>query len=270
MITELWIKGNCVTQLLTKETLNKYRHLLKWKKNETIFEFGAAHGNTSVKSVLPVLPKDYKEYVLSDISPDMVNHMKKNLKIPRSKIIQHDIATERLQDEFKNKFDHIFGIHVMHMMPNPRQAFININKMLKPGGQAFMLFDERLPMDHAFHNLLNYPKWSRYGHMLTPHYYSVNVEESYKQDIKAAGFKSYILNVEKDYQIWFESEENRRTIMTAVNNVLPRIPEEQRDEYLRDYHREIERTGHIFFMEKDGQQIPYVNVNLIVCVLDKD
>ncbi|CAG9829233.1 unnamed protein product [Diabrotica balteata] len=92
MIPELWIKANCVTQILSKQKLERYKHLLKWKNNETILEFGAAYGNTSVNSVLPVLPKDYKEYVLTDISPNMVEHMKKNLKIPRSKIIRHDIA----------------------------------------------------------------------------------------------------------------------------------------------------------------------------------
>uniref|UniRef100_A0A6P7F9T0 Uncharacterized protein LOC114326252 n=1 Tax=Diabrotica virgifera virgifera TaxID=50390 RepID=A0A6P7F9T0_DIAVI len=118
MTTSLWVKGNIATQILTKQKLEKYGHLLKWKNNERILEFGAADGNTSVNSILPFLPKDYKEYVLTDISPNMVEHMKKNLNIPRSKIIQHDISTVRLQDELKNKFDHIFGIFVLHMVPN--------------------------------------------------------------------------------------------------------------------------------------------------------
>ncbi|XP_072377362.1 juvenile hormone acid O-methyltransferase-like [Diabrotica undecimpunctata] len=269
MIPDLWIKGNCVTQILTKRKFEKYGHLLKWKKNETILEFGAADGNTSVNSVLPELPKDYKEYVITDISPNMVEHMKKNLNIPRSKIIQHDIATVRLQDELKNKFDHIFGIFVMHMVPNPRQGFINIKDMLKPGGQAFVSMFERTPMDHAFHHLLKYPKWSRYGHMLSPHYYSDNIEEAYKKDIEAAEFESYSFHVEKDYPVWFENGENRRSVLTAVNNVLPRIPEELRDEYLKDYHKEIERDGHIKFMEKNGEQIPYVDMKLLVAIMNK-
>ncbi|XP_028130373.1 juvenile hormone acid O-methyltransferase-like isoform X2 [Diabrotica virgifera virgifera] len=206
MIPELWVKGNCFTQRVAQNTFQKCRHLLKWKNNESILEFGAADGNTSVTSVLPELPKDYKEYVLTDVSPDMVEYMKKNLNIPRSKIMQHDIGTIKLQDELKNKFDHIISIFVMHMLPNPRQGFININKMLKPGGQAVVSFVERLPIDDAFHNLFQYSKWSRYGHMLSPHYYSDNVEESYKKDIDAAGFKSYTLDFEKDYQVFFEDD----------------------------------------------------------------
>ncbi|XP_072377364.1 juvenile hormone acid O-methyltransferase-like [Diabrotica undecimpunctata] len=269
MIPELWVKGNSFSQRIAQHTFEKYKHLLKWKNNESILEFGAADGKTSVVSVLPALPKDYKEYILTDVSPNMVEYMKKNLNIPRSKIMQHDIATVNLQDELKNKFYNIFGLFVMHMVPNPRQGFININKMLKPGGQALVSFAERTPMDPAFHNLLKYPKWSRYGDMLSPHYYSDNVEESYKKDIDAAGFKSYIFHVEKDYKVWFDSEESRRSVFTSVNNVLPRIPEELRDEYLRDYHKEIESTGQILFMEKDGQNRPYVNNKLIVVVMAK-
>ncbi|CAG9829230.1 unnamed protein product [Diabrotica balteata] len=267
MIPDLWIKGNSITQILTKQKLEKYRHLLKWKKNETILEFGAADGNTSANSVLPALPKDYKEYVLTDISPDMVEHMKKNLSIPRSKIIQHDIATVRLQDELKNKFDHIFGIYVMHMVPNPRQSFINIKEMLKPGGQAFVSFLEQSPPDNAYHRLLKYPKWSRYGHMLSAHYYSDNIEESYKKDIDAAGFESYSFHVEKDYPVWYQNEEDKKSAFTSVNDVLPRIPEELRDEYLEDYHKEIDKD--IKIMVKDGEQVPYLNMKLFVAIMNK-
>ncbi|XP_028130370.1 juvenile hormone acid O-methyltransferase-like [Diabrotica virgifera virgifera] len=269
MISDVWIKGNCVTQILTKQKFEKYGHLLKWKKNESILEFGAADGNTSVNSVLPVLPKDYKEYVLTDISPNMVEHMKKNLNIPRSKIMQHDIGTIRLQDDLKNRFDHIFGIFVMHMVPDPRQGFINIKAMLKPGGQAFVSILERTPMDHAFDALLKYPKWSRYGHMLSPHYYSDNIEEAYKKDIEAAEFESYSFHVQKDYPIWFESEDSRRGLLAGINNVLPRIPEELREEYLKDYHKEIERDGHIKFIERNGEQIPYVDMKLLVAIMNK-
>ncbi|XP_028130371.1 juvenile hormone acid O-methyltransferase-like [Diabrotica virgifera virgifera] len=269
MITDLWVRGNIITQIAAQHTLDKYKHLLKWKNNETILEFGAADGKTSVNAVLPALPKDYKEYVLTDVSHGMVEYMKKNLNIPRSKIMQHDIATVKLQDEFKNKFDHIFGIWVMHMVPNPRQGFININKMLKPGGQAFVSFGEVTPTDPAFHNLLKNPKWSRYGHMLSPHYYSDNIEESYKKDINAAGFKSYQFHVEKDYQAFFESRERLMTHFTAINNVLPRIPEDLKDEYLRDYYKEIESSGQILYIERDGQQIPYVNAKLFIVVMNK-
>ncbi|XP_072378541.1 juvenile hormone acid O-methyltransferase-like isoform X1 [Diabrotica undecimpunctata] len=268
MIPDLWTKGNIATQILTKQKLQKYGHLLKWKKNETILEFGAADGNTSVNSVLPVLPKDYKEYVITDISPNMVEHMKKNLNIPRSKIIQHDIATVRLQDELKNKFDHIFGIFVLHMVPNTRQSFINVKEMLKPGGQAFISFLERGPMDNAFHRLRNYPKWSRYGYMMSAHYYSDNIEESYKKDIDAAGFESYSFHVENDYPIWFENDEERKSAFTSLNHVQYRVPEEQRDEYLEDYHKEGAKD--IKIMEKDGKQLLYLNdMKLFVAIMNK-
>ncbi|XP_072377360.1 juvenile hormone acid O-methyltransferase-like [Diabrotica undecimpunctata] len=267
MIPDLWAKGNIVTQILTKQKLQKYGHLLKWKKNETILEFGAADGNTSVNSVLPVLPKDYKEYVITDISPNMVEHMKKNLNIPRSKIIQHDIATVRLQDELKNKFDHIFGIFVLHMVPNPRQSFANVKEMLKPGGQAFISFLERGPLDNAFHRLLKYPKWSRYGHQLSAHYYSDNIEESYKKDIDAAGFESYSFHVEENYPIWYDTDEERRSALTSVNHVLPRIPDELKDEYLEDYHKEAGKDLEI--MEKDGKQVLYFNMKLFVAIMNK-
>ncbi|CAH1111710.1 unnamed protein product [Psylliodes chrysocephalus] len=62
VLPELWSKSSNFSLLVAIAHLKKYSHLLNWKKQESILEFGFANGYNSCRSLVPLLPNDYKEF----------------------------------------------------------------------------------------------------------------------------------------------------------------------------------------------------------------
>lgn len=129
VLPELWSKSCSVAISLASTQLHKYQHMINWKKSASILEIGFADGHTSSHCLAPILPEDYSEFVASDISKEMINYAKQYFKIPRWKFVQMDIGAN-VPEEFHNKFDHVFGFSVMHMVKNPRLVIKGLPKKL--------------------------------------------------------------------------------------------------------------------------------------------
>ncbi|XP_072389959.1 juvenile hormone acid O-methyltransferase-like isoform X1 [Diabrotica undecimpunctata] len=242
-LPKLLPKDNIYILRCTQQHLQKYRHLLQWKPDASIMECGFGTGENSVKSLIPLLPQDYIEFVGSDISKHRLQTAKRNIYIPRFATVELDIITKHIPRELQNRFDHIFGFFVIDVLHNPRQAFRNFHTMLKPGGSVFLNFFERIPVDGMFHNLRSHPKWGKYRQedAISVYYYTQNPKEEYRKDIEAAGFKNYVYNDEIHHHV-FKSEEECRDLHTSVNPILHNIPKEEYDEYIEDYIKEKENT----------------------------
>ncbi|CAG9838417.1 unnamed protein product [Diabrotica balteata] len=240
---------------ITNEHLQKYAHLLKWRNNASILECGIATGENSVKSIIPILPQDYKEFVATDNSKNMLEVAKNVINIPRSTVCELDVTARHPPLNMENRFDHIFGFFLIHMVENPRQAFRNFHTMLKPGGSVFLNFFERIPVDGMFHNLRSHPKWGKYRQedAISVYYYTQNPKEEYRKDIEAAGFKNYVYN-DEIHQHVFKSEEECRDLHTSVNPIVNNIPKEEYDEYIEDYIKEKENTPIFHITYENGKR----------------
>uniref|UniRef100_A0A6P7GBQ4 Juvenile hormone acid O-methyltransferase-like isoform X1 n=1 Tax=Diabrotica virgifera virgifera TaxID=50390 RepID=A0A6P7GBQ4_DIAVI len=233
---KLWAE-NCTFLLrATQAHLKKYGPLINWKENACIMECGFGTGHSSQQTLGAILPKDYKEFVATDISPDMVEYAKNNVNIPRAKFLQLDVGAKHVPVDFEERFDHIFGMSLMHLVDSPRQGFKNIQKMLKPGGSVFLTFFKHTPVDYLFHKMRHHPKWRKYNQerMVSTYYYAENPREEYRKDIEAAGFKDYIYTVEKgSYK--FPNEKESEDVNLAANMTLKDIPEKELEEYTKLY-----------------------------------
>ncbi|CAH1108124.1 unnamed protein product [Psylliodes chrysocephalus] len=222
---ERWTNSSNFCLIETQFHLKKYRHFLNWKPNESILEVGFASGYNSSQSLQPILPKDYKEFVATDISDVMIDYAREHCDIPKSKFYQMDIGGS-IDEKFWERFDHVFSFIVMHLVKNPSKAFNNIHKMLKLGGMAFLTFFDKIPCDSMFDELSRHPKWSKYGQedMISSYFYSSNPEEEYKKDLEAAGFKNYVFEVEKgSYNFSSEQECNGEVILKNHINMIDEI-----------------------------------------------
>lgn len=119
VLPELWSKSSHFSLLVAIAHLKKYSHLLNWKKQESILEFGFANGYNSCRSLVPLLPNDYKEFFGTDLSSEMIEDAKKQCLIPRSTFLQMDI-TSKIPAEFQNRFDHVFSFNSIHRVNKPR------------------------------------------------------------------------------------------------------------------------------------------------------
>ncbi|CAG9864133.1 unnamed protein product [Phyllotreta striolata] len=267
---QLWSKGGQIPALYTQSTLSKFKHLIKWRKSPSILEIGFASGSNSSKTLIPLLPDDYKEFIGSDISDEMVDYAKKEFKLPRSEIVKLDVCRE-IPRQFRERFDHIFGFHVIHMVKDPVKAFKNIKSMLKPGGSTFLTFYERVPNEFAFANLKNNPRWRKYDHdaMIPPYHYLLSPLDEYKKDLDAVQFKETV--IQKAYESYTAKSEEDHSMLAdllkAANPIPLDIPDEnEREEYMKEYFAEIFKGPIINEIEdKNGKKLTNMTtLNMVV------
>ncbi|KAG5891094.1 hypothetical protein JTB14_036985 [Gonioctena quinquepunctata] len=254
VLPKLYGQSNRFAIFLNKIHLEKYKHLIKCRNNPSIMEFGYADGGTSQKAFFPYLPSDLKQFVAADISETMVDYAKKNSTHPIMEFVTLDIATQQVPSQYLERFDHIFGFLVMHMVKDPRQAYTNMKNMLKPGGSILLTFFKRTPCDHAFDRLTTHPEWGQYEQqrMISPYYHSLHPRQDLENDLIKGGFNHFEL-FEHNGSYEFLDENEFDGLYIAVNAVLPYIPEQNAEEYKKIY-LETMRTGkHISIKYRNGK-----------------
>ncbi|CAG9828874.1 unnamed protein product [Diabrotica balteata] len=131
VLPELYNQCNDLTVSTTKDHLSKYKHLIKWKNEESIMELGVGDGNCSMYCLQPFLPNHYKEFVAMDISEAMLEYAKNNINLPNTRFVQCDVGSKDIDDEFIEKFDHIFSFYCIHMIENIRTKGNNYPKEIR-------------------------------------------------------------------------------------------------------------------------------------------
>ncbi|XP_056634468.1 uncharacterized protein LOC130443728 [Diorhabda sublineata] len=271
MIPELWAKYNTLTLRPAMNHIKKYNHLLKWKNNESILEVASGDGMIAKHVLVPILPKDYKEFYITDKEPEFVKYIKRNLNIPKSKVFTQDIVEDEVPKELENRFDHIFGFFFLNMLresKNVRKALANTHKMLKPGGQSFFNFLEYTPIDDILIKMVIHPKWGRYTHMMSAHCCHENPLEAYTKDFIAAGFEDAAYNTEKE--TWeLEEGSEWEHLFTSTNPIVSKIPESQREDYIRDYVEYCRMVGPPKVKTAEGKVIRKLVKNVLIVVANK-
>ncbi|XP_074042471.1 juvenile hormone acid O-methyltransferase isoform X1 [Leptinotarsa decemlineata] len=262
---KMFADSNRITTQLIKKHLKEYNHLIKWRNQPSVLEIGYGDGGSSQKSFFPHLPKDLKEFVALDKSEKMVEYARKNSILPTMKIEQLDITTKQLPSQYINRFDHIFGFFLMHMVKDPKQAFMNMHKMLKQGGSIFQTFFERTPIDNTLEKLLKNPEWNTYGveDLLSPYNSSPDPRQEWERNLKETGFQNYNF-FEDSGSFQYHDSNEFDNLMLSVCTFLPNIPEEKQEDF-KKYYRKLTRTGKLIDVQVvDGKEIISINYKLFI------
>ncbi|XP_074033320.1 juvenile hormone acid O-methyltransferase [Leptinotarsa decemlineata] len=229
---ELWEKGSRMTTLGNKFCMEKYNHLITWKDNESILELGIGDGGNSRISLWPYIPNNFKEFIGTDVSESMVEYVKEKVTHEKMKFMVLDFGSPNIPLEFEGRFDHIFSFIVLHWIRDLKQAFSNLYKMLKPGGEIFLIFFERSSADEIYDYLSKHPKWGKYGHekLISPFHFHENPLGEYEKVLKESQFRDYHFEVE-NWNYTFPSEQAFEDMFFSINPVINKIPEEDVEEY---------------------------------------
>lgn len=99
----------------TKNVFEKHANLLEWNSEpESILDHGIGDGKMTNEVILPLIPRNIKEYVGADISNTMLETAKQTVKHDKLKFVQLDAATRELPNEMRNRFHHIFSNLMLH------------------------------------------------------------------------------------------------------------------------------------------------------------
>nr|XP_023028332.1 juvenile hormone acid O-methyltransferase-like isoform X1 [Leptinotarsa decemlineata] len=270
VLPELFAKSNRITTVIIQKQLKTYNHLMKWKKNASVLEIGHGEGGNFLKSFYPYLPSDVKEYVATDISESMINYARKNSVLPWMEFGQLDIAAEQVPLEYLNRFDHIFGFFVMHMVRQPRQAFKNLLNILKEDGTIFLTFFKYIPFDVALDRLSKHPEWKQYNpeNFMSPYYYSPSPREEWERDLVKAGFQVYELF--EDSGIYEHVDENEYdNLFHSTCTIMPSIPENKRKRFWKIYLDSTKNGIYNYVQIRDDRKIFFTNYTMFVATARK-
>ncbi|XP_028141119.2 juvenile hormone acid O-methyltransferase-like [Diabrotica virgifera virgifera] len=233
---ELWGKSSTFLSSVHLKSLTEIKNSLKWKNNESIFEFGMGDGSNSKSVLFPILPDNYKEFIGSDVSRRMVEYLRRNSTDPRARFVLLDISADSIPKEFVNRFDHIFGFAVMHWVKDTRKALKNMYKMLKPEGQMLLTYADETSADEVYYEFSLHPKWKKYDHtkLISPFFRRKNVMEEYNKLFEEAGFKEISSTVEQlaskltDENMFYD-------FCISINPILSMVSNEEYEEYKDEY-----------------------------------
>ncbi|KAJ8946514.1 hypothetical protein NQ318_004649 [Aromia moschata] len=234
---KLYSKYNDLQRADNLFVLDKFLRLIKWNDHEAVLDVGIGDGSFSMTEVVSRLPKNFRKFVGCDVSESMVNFAKNTYKNPAVDFVQLDIATENIPRELEGEFHHIFSFYALHWVTKQRQAFANMYKMLKPGGDMLLTFIVRSPVYDIYRAMVQNNKWQPY----MKNEVTKNVYAEYKEPEKVlekllrdTGFICHVCRLEKRTFVYRNMEVFKNSCI-AINPVIPRLPSEEVPSYINDF-----------------------------------
>ncbi|XP_025831792.1 juvenile hormone acid O-methyltransferase-like [Agrilus planipennis] len=142
------------------------------------------------------------------------------------------------------------------------QAFINIQKMLKPDGDVLLTFLANNPIFEIYKQLSQQGRWHSYmndiNQFVSPYQYSPDPQGDLEKLLRDTGFTNIVCKVKHRIYVYPNVITLRKSI-TAVNPFLSGIPDNMKEKYLEDYLAEVKRMDFVETNNNNEEQIkvPY-------------
>uniref|UniRef100_A0A1B0F0K8 Methyltransferase type 12 domain-containing protein n=1 Tax=Phlebotomus papatasi TaxID=29031 RepID=A0A1B0F0K8_PHLPP len=140
---------------------------INWRKDghDSLLDIGSGPGNTIREVLYPLLPINFSRLVLSDISGPMVELQKREFQgYDRVSCEVLDIGTQ-ISDDMSKKlgtFDHVTSFFCLMWVADQQIAMDNVYKLLKPGGDCFLVIVADSPIFDAICSVCEKPRWKEY------------------------------------------------------------------------------------------------------------
>ncbi|CAH1957088.1 unnamed protein product [Acanthoscelides obtectus] len=154
--------------------------------------------------------------------------------------VQLDIASDTVDPSLERSFDHVFSFYTLHWVRRQRQAFQNIYKLLKPGGDALLAFLATNPIYDIHQIMASNEKWKHYmkTDYIAPYHKKKHPEKQLERILKQVGFTKYMCRLEnRSHQ--FHGVDVLRKSIKAVNPIVSNLSEPEAKEYMDDFMKEI-------------------------------
>ncbi|GFT34936.1 hypothetical protein NPIL_588561 [Nephila pilipes] len=195
--------------------VTKCKNELKWEdlSKDTVMDVGCGYNFYCSRAILHQFP-NVGRLIALDMHPSIImktrlarDEMFKNKII--SNIVQYCAADIEIRDSlqtYKGSIDKVVSRNVFHQIENKELAIENIYHLLKPGGDAALLFFLDNPIFTLYCKIMSMEKWSKYitrfaGYWVLSHLYVQEMPEMHIwlkvwglwQSYKSSGRKSLVL-----------------------------------------------------------------------------
>ncbi|XP_055855724.1 juvenile hormone acid O-methyltransferase-like [Episyrphus balteatus] len=246
--------ANRVQRYDAQQIIKELLSVLQWRLDEkdSLIDLGTGSGDVLMDFIYPLLPKNFTKLVGTDISSEMVEHCKRNYSQSENvKFKVLDIGTEILPKELIGEFDHVTSFYSIHWVQNQRLAVDNIYRLLKSGGDCFLVFLSTHSINETYDIVSLNPKWAPYmkniKNYYSPLFRSKDPRSEFSEILKDAGFVDVKVAELSNY-----SNELLHYVISsffvyctdtyrAVNPFIHRVPVEMHEEILDEIiHTAIE------------------------------
>ncbi|KAF7266803.1 hypothetical protein GWI33_019909 [Rhynchophorus ferrugineus] len=248
--------------------IEKYAKLIQWKANDAmVLDIGCGDGYTTYNILRPELPKNFKKLVGWDLSEKMIRFAKESYQEqePRIEFGLMDISKDGQEDDFCAQYDHVVSFYCLHWVPEQRQAFKNIYKTLKPGGDMLISLVVTAPIFSVYENMAKNIRWSSYfrKETVSPYHNSQNPAAELQSILEEIGFQNCSCTVENRHYT-FSSWQILQSGIIAVNPTIPTLTDTDKAAYISDFMEEVRKIyGFSKEMTDSGVSVP-VDYKLLI------
>ncbi|KAL3281353.1 hypothetical protein HHI36_004565 [Cryptolaemus montrouzieri] len=241
----------------TRNTYKEWSKLFNSPKNGpfAIMDIGCGSGQVLMEVLEPMFPENYSELVGIDIDPTMIEYCK-NLKLDsRISFEQMDIATKKLPDKFKNRFNLLCSFFCLMYVTDLRRALRNSRDMLKLNGELLYLFLHRInPVWECYKDLSRQEEWKPYTQEFAdfiPRYSGEDRELELQADFTESGLEIIKYEFQSDYSIC-TTRRNILNLFETMNSLYHRIPEDKKQNFRLDYVISLSNYVGVDFLKEES------------------
>lgn len=241
---EVYCGGNNHVKEMTKIIIEEYNEWLNWRedKEESFLDIGSGPGDIFREVIYPRLPANFSRLVLSDISEPMIELEKKNFKgYDRVSCKVLDIGTKISEQKLKDigTFDHVMSSFCLMWVPDQQTAMENIFKLVKPGGNCFIVVVANSTIMDAVTSVCESPRWKQYfigwqNFYAFPYQKLDEAKEKGTKFLENAGFVDVKADLKTRYTKFLSNEQKVNFLRSLPNKFSKEVTKEEENEIIKE------------------------------------
>ncbi|XP_055944388.1 uncharacterized protein LOC129975350 [Argiope bruennichi] len=207
------------------------------ESQEVVMDVGCGPGRLTSKFILPRFP-NLKELIALDIIPEMIEAAKSLYPHPKVEYVVADFDDRSSIEKWKGQLTKFVSIHCFNRLKHQKQAFETVYQLLKPKGEAAVLFLLRNGYYDAIMKLSKDPKWSEYLNFDV----TECIPQSQQQNLNSFHFKKIVEDIgftvlhcqETQNVTTFQSDEEYKSFYYSLCSFVPYIPIKEVEDFKND------------------------------------
>ncbi|GFT66923.1 juvenile hormone acid O-methyltransferase [Nephila pilipes] len=214
-------------------------------KDDLILDVGCGPGGTTFQLVLPLF-SGVKKIFAVDLVPVAIEFAKKHNS---HQLIEYSVANFEdwsTLNQWEGQITRLVSIYCINWLKDQRNAFQNVFKLLKKGGEAAICFSTESSYYDAILKVQNDPKWSCFlkdVENLIPESHHKKYDSSfYKKMLEDTGFEIIYCRNEVITEVT-SSDKKYRDFFTSMCVLTPHVPIDLKEEFKNDLIEEFLRLN---------------------------